>query len=110
MMRATSIRQILGKVDEELLLEPFGVAVQVSHGRSKVNVPHLLLNRQDASPAVHEVRGEAVTDQVRVDTLLNSRSLSVAATQPYVTAQSNAAVTFTFPSLTGDLFYHCDGN
>ena len=37
-MRATSIRQILGKVDEELLLEPFGVAVQVSHGRSKVNV------------------------------------------------------------------------
>lgn len=44
MMRATSIRQILGKVDEELLLEPFGVAVQVSHGRSKVNVPHLLLD------------------------------------------------------------------
>ena len=38
-MRATSIRQILGKVDEELLLEPFGVAVQVSHGRSKVNMP-----------------------------------------------------------------------
>jgi hypothetical protein len=35
---------------------------------------------------------------------------SVAATQPYVTAQSNAAVTFTFPSLTGNLFYHCDGN
>ena len=109
-MRATSIRQILGKVDEELLLEPFGVAVQVSHGRSKVNVPHLLLDCQKPRAAVHEVRGEAVTDQVRVDTLLNSRSLSVAATQPYVTAQSNAAVTFTFPSLTGDLFYHCDGN
>jgi hypothetical protein len=35
---------------------------------------------------------------------------SVAATQPYVTAQSNAAVTFTFPALTGNLFYHCDGN
>ena len=35
---------------------------------------------------------------------------SVAATQPYVTAQSNAAVTFKFPSLTGNLFYHCDGN
>ena len=35
---------------------------------------------------------------------------SVAATQPYVTAQSNTAVTFTFPALTGNLFYHCDGN
>ena len=35
---------------------------------------------------------------------------SVAATQPYVTAQSKTAVTFTFPALTGNLFYHCDGN
>jgi hypothetical protein len=35
---------------------------------------------------------------------------SVAATQPYVTAQSNTAVTFTFLALTGNLFYHCDGN
>jgi hypothetical protein len=35
---------------------------------------------------------------------------SVAATQPYVAAQSNTAVTFTFPALTGNLFYHCDGN
>jgi hypothetical protein len=71
MMRATSIRQILGKVDEELLLEPFGVAVQVSHGRSKVNVPHLLLNRQDASSAVHEIGGERVPHQVRVNALFD---------------------------------------
>ena len=35
---------------------------------------------------------------------------SVAATQPYVTAQSKTAVTFTFPALTGNLFYHCVGN
>jgi hypothetical protein len=33
----------------------------------------------------------------------------VTATQPYVTAISKTAVTFTFPSLTGILFYHCDG-
>ena len=47
-------------MDQELLLEPFGVAVQVSHGRSKVNVPHLLLNRKDAGPAMHEIGGEAM--------------------------------------------------
>jgi hypothetical protein len=34
-------------------------------------------------------------------------SLSAA---PYVSSISNAAVTFSFPSLTGDLYYHCDGN
>ena len=27
-----------------------------------------------------------------------------------LTAQSNTTVTFTFPALTGNLFYHCDGN
>jgi hypothetical protein len=32
------------------------------------------------------------------------------ATNVYNSAQSNTAVTFTFPSLTGNLFYHCDGN
>ena len=35
---------------------------------------------------------------------------SVTATQPYVTAISKTAVTFTSPALTGNLFYHCDGN
>lgn len=35
---------------------------------------------------------------------------SVSATQPYITAMSKTAVTFTFPSLTGTLYYHCDGN
>ena len=35
---------------------------------------------------------------------------SVASTQPYVSAISTTAVTFTFPSLTGNLYYHCDGN
>jgi hypothetical protein len=32
------------------------------------------------------------------------------ATNVYNSAQSNTAVTFTFPSLTGNLFYHCEGN
>ena len=32
------------------------------------------------------------------------------ATVVYNSAQSNTAVTFTFPALTGNLFYHCDGN
>jgi len=32
------------------------------------------------------------------------------ATNVYNSAQSNTAVTFTFPALTGNLFYHCDGN
>jgi hypothetical protein len=32
------------------------------------------------------------------------------ATNVYNSAQSKTAVTFTFPSLTGGLFYHCDGN
>jgi hypothetical protein len=31
-------------------------------------------------------------------------------TGPYVSTISNTAVTFTFPSLTGRLYYHCDGN
>jgi hypothetical protein len=31
------------------------------------------------------------------------------ATNVYNSAQSNTAVTFTFPALTGNLFYHCDG-
>lgn len=79
MMRATSIRQILGKVDEELLLEPFGVAVQVSHGRSKVNMTHLLLNRQDASSAVHEIGGEAMAHQVRVNALFDSSTFGASA-------------------------------
>ena len=35
---------------------------------------------------------------------------SVAATQPYVSAISKTAVTFTMAALTGTLFYHCDGN
>ena len=49
-----------------LTAHTFGIGMKVSHGRSKVNVPHLLLNRQDASSAVHEIGGEAVTDQVQV--------------------------------------------
>jgi hypothetical protein len=36
-----------------------------------------------------------------------SSSLSAA---PYVNTISNTAVTFVFPSLTGTLYYHCDGN
>jgi hypothetical protein len=32
------------------------------------------------------------------------------ATNVYNSAQSKTAVTFTFPALTGGLFYHCDGN
>ena len=36
-----------------------------------------------------------------------STSLSAA---PYVSSISNSAVTFSFPSLTGVLYYHCDGN
>lgn len=32
------------------------------------------------------------------------------ATSPYISAKSLTAVTFTFPSLTGELDYHCDGN
>ena len=36
-----------------------------------------------------------------------SASLSGA---PYVSSISNSAVTFSFPSLTGVLYYHCDGN
>jgi hypothetical protein len=35
---------------------------------------------------------------------------SVSATQPYLTSLSLTAVTFTFPTLTGTLYYHCDGN
>ena len=35
---------------------------------------------------------------------------SQAATPVANTSQSNTAVTFTFSSLTGNLFYHCDGN
>ncbi len=35
---------------------------------------------------------------------------SVTATQPYITAMSVTAVTFTFPSLTGTLYYTCGGN
>ena len=31
-------------------------------------------------------------------------------TSPYASAISLTAVTFTFPALTGNLFYHCDGN
>jgi hypothetical protein len=37
-------------------------------------------------------------------------SSSVVATQPYVSAQSKTAVTFSMASLTGTLYYHCDGN
>ena len=32
------------------------------------------------------------------------------ATNVYNSAQSNTAVTFTFPALTGNLFYNCGGN
>jgi hypothetical protein len=32
------------------------------------------------------------------------------ATVVYNSSQSKTAVTFTFPALTGNLFYHCDGN
>jgi hypothetical protein len=32
------------------------------------------------------------------------------ATNVYNSAQSKTAVTFTFPALSGGLFYHCDGN
>jgi hypothetical protein len=32
------------------------------------------------------------------------------ATNVYNSIQSKTAVTFTFPALTGNLFYHCDGN
>ena len=32
------------------------------------------------------------------------------ATNVYNSTQSKTAVTFTFPALTGNLFYHCDGN
>jgi len=35
---------------------------------------------------------------------------SVASTQPYVSAISKTAVTFTFASLTGTLYYQCNGN
>ena len=35
---------------------------------------------------------------------------SVTATQPYITAISKTAVTFTFASLTGTLYYSCGGN
>ena len=37
----------------------------------------------------------------------SSSSLSAA---PYVSTISNTSVTFAFPSLTGRLYYHCDGN
>jgi hypothetical protein len=29
---------------------------------------------------------------------------------PYVSTISNASVTFMFPSMSGRLYYHCDGN
>jgi hypothetical protein len=32
------------------------------------------------------------------------------ATNIYVSAISKTSVTFTFPALTGTLYYHCDGN
>jgi hypothetical protein len=38
-----------------------------------------------------------------------SPSVSLAAA-PYVSAISTSSVTFTFPSLTGTLYYHCDGD
>jgi hypothetical protein len=84
MMRATSIRQILGKVDEELLLEPFGVAVQVSHGRSKVNMPHLLLNRKDPRSRVHQVCRQRVTEKVRVDALADASTLNTGTATTYI--------------------------
>jgi hypothetical protein len=39
-----------------------------------------------------------------------ANSSTTLATNVYNSAQSNTAVTFTFPALTGNLFYHCDGN
>ncbi len=35
---------------------------------------------------------------------------NVASVQPYVSSISKTGVTFAFPSLTGTLYYHCDGN
>ena len=35
---------------------------------------------------------------------------STATAQPYVSSMSKTAVTFSFASLTGTLYYHCDGN
>jgi hypothetical protein len=43
-----------------------------------------------------------------IDSCTASASVSLA-TAPYVSALSVTAVTFTFPSLTGNLYYHCDG-
>jgi hypothetical protein len=39
-----------------------------------------------------------------------ANSSTTMATNVYNSAQSNTAVTFTFSALTGNLFYHCDGN
>jgi hypothetical protein len=39
-----------------------------------------------------------------------ANSSTTMATNVYNSIQSNTAVTFTFPGLTGNLFYHCDGN
>jgi hypothetical protein len=39
-----------------------------------------------------------------------ANSSTTLATNVYNSIQSNTAVTFTFPALTGNLFYHCDGN
>jgi hypothetical protein len=38
-----------------------------------------------------------------------SPSVSLSAA-PYVSSISKTAVTFTFPSLTGTLYYQCNGN
>jgi hypothetical protein len=39
-----------------------------------------------------------------------ANSSTTLATNVYNSIQSKTAVTFTFPALTGNLFYHCDGN
>lgn len=65
-------RKVVGNMDEELLLEPFGVAVKVAHCGSQVRVPHLLLDGKDSGSRVHQVRRQRVTKKVRVDTLADT--------------------------------------
>ena len=54
-----------------LTAHTFGIGMKVPHRRAEMHMPHLLLDCQKPRAAVHEVRGEAVTDQVRVDTLFD---------------------------------------
>ncbi len=63
--------EVIRGMKQILMAHTFGIGMKVSHGRSKVNMPHLLLDRKDSRSRVHQVCRQRVPEKVRVDALFD---------------------------------------